>query len=161
MEAVTVASGLTLAAGVADADVIAVGMGPGVVGTGTPLGHTGLEAAGLLDTAAALGGRPVLCVRASSGDRRIRHQGLSHHSDTVMRLGCVRPHVAPVPDDLRRRHDVSCVEIDVPTIGEVVDALDAFDLRVTTMDRGPGDDELFFVAAAAAARVAALLHDDA
>ena len=52
------ASGLGLAAHVLDADAVVVGMGPGVVGTGTRLGTTGIEVAPILDSVAAMGGRP-------------------------------------------------------------------------------------------------------
>ena len=71
LEAVTVASALGLAAHVLDADAIVVGMGPGVVGTGTRLGTTGIEVAPILDTVAALGGTPG-AVRAGLGRRPAR-----------------------------------------------------------------------------------------
>ena len=71
---------------VAGADVVVAGMGPGVVGTGTTLGTTAVEAAAIVDAAAGLGGCPVLCARVSAGDERSRHQGLSHHTRTVMDL---------------------------------------------------------------------------
>jgi hypothetical protein len=142
LEAVTVASALCLAKHVAEANVAIVGMGPGVVGTGTGLGTTALEAAGVLDTAAALGGRPILCVRASDGDERERHQGTSHHSETVQRLARVE---VTAPDATTARH------LDVAAI------LEGAGMRVTTMGRGPSEDPLFFATAAAAA-VAAAMH---
>lgn len=151
LEAVGVASGLALARHVGKADVTVVGMGPGVVGTGHALGTTALEAAPILDTAAALGGHPVLCVRASDGDQRPRHQGVSHHTKTVLDL--VRSRVdVPVPHALfdevepwQHRH--ACVTVaDVDGGALVRDA----GMQVTTMGRGPDDDPLFFAAAAAA-----------
>jgi hypothetical protein len=140
LEAVTVASGLCLAKHVARADVAVVGMGPGVVGTGTGLGTTALEAASVLDTSGALGGRPILCVRASDGDHRERHLGTSHHAETVLRLARVE---VEAPDDTTARH------LDVRAI------LDAAGVAVTTMGRTPNDDPLFFRTAAAAAVAAA------
>ena len=62
----TCPSALALARHALDADITVVAMGPGVVGTGTRLGTTALEAAPALDAAAALGGQPVLCARVSS-----------------------------------------------------------------------------------------------
>ena len=47
-----------------------VAMGPGVVGTSSPLGTTALEVAGILDAAAALGGTPIAVLRMSDGDPR-------------------------------------------------------------------------------------------
>jgi hypothetical protein len=140
LEAVTVASALCLARHVARADVAVVGMGPGVVGTGTALGTTALEAAAVLDTAAALGGRPILCVRASDGDQRPRHQGTSHHATTVLRLTRVE---VEAPDATTARH------LDVAAI------LDGAGISVTTMGRAPSEDPLFFATAAAAAVAAA------
>ncbi|HEX7136106.1 MAG TPA: DUF3866 family protein [Iamia sp.] len=149
-EAVTIPSGLAVARGALEADVIVAGMGPGVVGTGSRLGFTGLDQATILDSAAWLGGAPVMCVRASSGDGRDRHQGVSHHSLTV--LDAVRSRVdVPVPVgtppiDGPARHEV--VEHEVPDVAAV---LDAAGLRITTMGRGPDEDPLFFRVAAAAA----------
>lgn len=155
-EAVTIPSGLAVAAGALGADVIVAGMGPGVVGTGSRLGFTGLDQATILDSTAWLGGRPVTCLRASDGDGRERHQGVSHHSLTVLdatRSGVDVPvpaGLAPLPDDAR--HTV--VEVDPPDVAAV---LGAADLRITTMGRGPDQDPLFFqVAAAAAVHAAAL-----
>ena len=45
-------------------------MGPGVVGTGTLLGHTALEQGQILDAANALGGRSIVCLRISFADER-------------------------------------------------------------------------------------------
>ncbi|HET8930717.1 MAG TPA: DUF3866 family protein [Acidimicrobiales bacterium] len=157
-EAVGVPSALTLACHDAGADLVVVGMGPGVVGTSHRLGTTALEAAPILDTAEALGGRGVLCVRASEGDGRARHRGMSHHSATILDL--VRSRVTvPVPPKLRAeldpwqdRHRI--VEVDGV---DAIDLLDRAGLRVTTMGRGPDEDRLFFDTAAAAGRCAAAM----
>lgn len=152
-EAVTVPSGLAVAAGALAADVVVAGMGPGVVGTGSRLGFTGLDQATVLDAAAWLGGRPVMALRASDGDGRERHRGISHHSLTV--LDAVRSGVeVAVPAGQAGlglvegppRHEV--VEVEVPDVAAV---LDAAGLRITTMGRGPAEDPLFFRVAAAAA----------
>lgn len=155
LEAVTVASGLALAAHVLRADVAIVTMGPGVVGTGTPLGTTAIEVAGVLDTATALGGRPVAVARMSDGDPRSRHQGLSHHTRTALDLTRSAVTVAAPPGvelQVASRHRVVAA-----TPVEVAALLDAHRLQVTTMGRGPEADPLFFDAAAAAGTVAASL----
>jgi predicted DNA-binding transcriptional regulator YafY len=153
LEAVTVASALVLARHAASCGLAVVGMGPGVVGTGTTLGTTSVEVASVLDTAAALGGRPIAAVRASSADRRDRHQGVSHHTRTALDL--VRSSVAvAVPERglySSARHEV--VEIDP---GDVPAALAEHGLRVTSMSRGPEDDPLFYAAAGAAGALAAI-----
>ena len=147
LEAVPVASALTLAAGPAAADAIIVAMGPGVVGTGTTYGTTAIEAASVLDTADALGGTPVLCVRASSGDERERHRGVSHHSLTAIRLALVSALVA-LPPERSPLDGTVPVAVEVPPIAEI---LADTGLRITTMGRSIDADQLFFDAAACAA----------
>jgi hypothetical protein len=133
-------------------------MGPGVVGTATGLGTTGVEVAPVLDAAAALGGVPLICLRLSSADGRDRHRGLSHHSRTALDL--VRSSVrVPVPADavdlvagLDERHQLQPVE--TPDVGA---QLAERGLVVTTMGRGPADDPAFFAACGAAGVAAAEL----
>lgn len=160
-EAVGVPSALALARHDAGADLVVVGMGPGVVGTAHRLGTTALEAAPILDTTEALGGRGVLCVRASEGDDRARHRGVSHHSATVLDLVRSRVTVPVTPrslDELEPWHDRHrIVEIaDVDATG----LLARSGLRVTTMGRRPDQDRLFFDTAAAAGRCAAAMVAD-
>lgn len=164
LEALNVPSALTAARHLLGAEIIVVTMGPGVAGTASKLGYTALEVAPILDAAAWLGGRPIACLRCSSGDGRDRHRGVSHHSATA--LEAVRSEIdVPVPPTLdpgllptgRHRWPV----VDPGPIGEQLAALD---LRVTTMGRGIEEDALFFEAAAAAGRFAAEVleagHDD-
>jgi hypothetical protein len=151
LEAVGVHSALALARHAAGADAAIVAMGPGVVGTGSGLGTTALEVATALDAAASLGGRPVACVRASNGDARARHRGVSHHTATALGLAHAEVTV-PVPASLAAhpalaRHGHPVVAVEVPDVGPL---LEARGLRVTTMGRGPAEDPLFFAAAAAA-----------
>ena len=67
-------------------DAVVCAIGPGIVGTGTRLGHGGLAAAEAANAAAALGGRPVVAARVSDGDPRERHRGVSHHTRAVLGL---------------------------------------------------------------------------
>ena len=69
-EAVNIYSGLAAARAVLGADVIIAGMGPGIVGTGTPLGFSGIEQAGIIHAAEALEGRPIAVLRLSFADAR-------------------------------------------------------------------------------------------
>jgi len=146
LEAVSMPSALALARHVAEADLVIVGMGPGVVGTGSSLGTTAVEAAWAVDSVAALGGRAALCVRASEADPRGRHRGISHHSATVLRLARTRP-ALPLPPDLAGEVD-GAVAVEPP---DVVKVLENLDLRViTSMGRGPAEDPMFFATAGAA-----------
>ena len=153
LEAVTVASALGLAAHTLHADAIIVGMGPGVVGTGTRLGTTAIEVAPILDTVVALGGTPIMCVRASDGDPRGRHEGISHHTITSATLTSARPWVAPVPPEAS---ELPGVRIAPTTEGPDAARLMADSgIAVTTMGRSVAEDPLFFAASVAAGAVAA------
>ncbi|MEJ7585503.1 MAG: DUF3866 family protein, partial [Acidimicrobiales bacterium] len=156
LQAVTVASALTLALGVLGADVIIVAMGPGVVGTGSALGTTALEVADILGSATGLGATPIICLRVSDGDSRERHRGVSHHTLTALAHTPVAVTVA-VPDVVAdeelavpARHRIERVR---PP--DVAALLAGHGLRVTTMGRGPIEEPRFFAACAAAGAVAA------
>lgn len=139
-EAVSLPSAL-LVARWAGADAVVCGMGPGVVGTGTTFGTSAVEVAGILDATVALGGRALVVARASDADARERHQGVSHHTKTALRL---TSHQATVPDPTEWPVDVGRV-------------LHAAGLHVTTMGRGPVDDPAFFAwSGAAGAALAAM-----
>ncbi len=154
LEAVSVHGALALARHRLQADAIVAGMGPGIVGTGTALGTTALEAVGVLDAAAAMGGVPILALRMSLADPRARHSGLSHHSTTVLRLARRGVRVAVPPGfDLA----LDGQEVDVVEPPDMALALGAHHVNVTTMGRGPEDDPVFFAAAGAAGSLAARL----
>jgi len=154
LEAVTVPSGLGLARHVLHADAIVVGMGPGVVGTGTALGTTAIEVAPILDSVARLGGTPILCIRASDADSRPRHRGISHHTGTILRLTSTQPWVAPIPPEVADLDGVRVHEVDPP---DPADLLDRSGMAVTTMGRDVTEDPVFFRAAASAGALAAAL----
>lgn len=157
LEAVALPSALGLARHVLEADAVVVGMGPGVVGTGTDLGTTAVEAAGILDVAERRGGTPVLCVRASDGDPRPRHRGISHHVRTILELTHTSPLVADVPEEAGHLQGVRPVPMgELPDPGEL---LARAGMSVTTMGRDHTEDPLFFTASVAAGALAARLAD--
>jgi hypothetical protein len=122
-------------------------VGPGIVGTGTALGHGALAAADVANAASALGGRPVLAPRVSFGDDRERHRGLSHHTRAVLDL-ILGDVTVPWPSGLDTP-DLEVVEVDVSGWEEACAGL-----PLSHMGRGPGDDPWFFAAAFAAGRLA-------
>ncbi|MBW3615367.1 MAG: DUF3866 family protein [Actinobacteria bacterium] len=139
VEAVNVHSGLALARHLG-ADAVIAGIGPGVVGTGTRLGHTGLDVVTILDATSALGGTAILAERVSEGDPRERHRGVSHHTDTARELTSATP------------LDTAAALDQTPDVGAL---LAARGLRVTSMGRGPEEDPVFFQWCGAAGVVAA------
>src|ERR1019366_7999514 len=54
------------------------GPGPGIVGSGSPLGHGGMSALDSAHASLALGCSTLLVARMSSGDDRVRHRRISH-----------------------------------------------------------------------------------
>ena len=160
-EVVNVFSALAIARHVARADVAIVVMGPGIVGTNSTLGFTGIEVGSVLDATHGLGGAPIACVRASDADDRDRHRGVSHHTITTLtvatqsRVTVALPMVEPRVDiDLRAdleaagitaRHDVL-----TRPIPDVLALFAAHDLHVTSMGRPAAADPILFQCAAAA-----------
>jgi Protein of unknown function (DUF3866) len=130
-------------------DVALVGPGPGILGSDSALGHGGLVALDSLHTALALGCPTVLVARMSEGDSRPRHQGLSHHSMTVLRL-LLAPVTVAIPEgielDAGPRHDVRTASADLS-------GYRASGLPARTMGRDLDEDRLFFAAALAAGAV--------
>jgi Protein of unknown function (DUF3866) len=170
-EAVSIFSALAVARHVALADVAVVAMGPGIVGTNTRLGFSGMEVGPILDAAVALGGVPIAALRASFADPRERHLGLSHHSATALRLACrervrialprvggeqeARLRADLAAEGLDRRHEV--VDVDPP---DVLALFDAHGLDVVSMGRPAADDPMLFATAGAAGVLAAQLRPE-
>jgi hypothetical protein len=123
-------------------------IGPGIVGTGSFLGHGGLAAAEAANAATALGGRPILAPRVSFAEGRERHQGLSHHTRAVIELALGDVIVA-WPDGLDEPVDVGVIPVDVDGWRDACAGL-----PLASMGRVPEEDPWFFAAAFAAGRLA-------
>lgn len=165
-EAVSIFSALAVARHVARADVAVVAMGPGIVGTNTRLGFSGMEVGPILDATVALGGLPIAALRVSFADPRERHWGLSHHSATALRLACRERVRIPIPcvggpEEARLRSDLAAagidrrhnlVDVDPP---DVLALFASYGLDVVSMGRPAADDPVLFAAAGAAGVLAA------
>lgn len=169
LESVNVYSGL-IAAKAAGADIAVVTMGPGIVGTGTAFGFTGIEQGEIINAVNVLGGKAVAALRASFADPRPRHRGVSHHSLTVLGRVALSPAIVALPQltpkeaavidnqltaaGIREKHEMQKVDSE-PALA----LLQQWGIRVTTMGRDINQDRAFFLAAGAAGIVAAnLLH---
>ena len=144
VQCVNVVSALAWAAG-ERFDVVVCSIGPGIVGTGTRLGHGAVAAAEAANAASALAGSPVVAARVSDGDDRPRHRGVSHHTRAALALCLGRVAVAwpagwEAPAWLDGR-----VEVDTRGWREECEGL-----PLAHMGRGPDDDPRFFEAAYAA-----------
>jgi Protein of unknown function (DUF3866) len=165
-EAVTIFSALAIARHVADADVAVVVMGPGIVGTDTRLGFSGMELGSVLDAAAGLGGVPIACLRASLVDARDRHRGISHHTLTALTTGCRSRVVVALPAvgggaEAQLRSDLAAADVaarhDVVAVAppDVLTLFAAHGLDVLSMGRPAAVDPILFQCAAAAGVLAA------
>src|SRR5205085_1715688 len=67
-------------------DAAVCGPGPGIVGSGSALGHGGMAALDSAHVALALGCPALLVARLSGADARARHRPISHHTLTVLDL---------------------------------------------------------------------------
>jgi hypothetical protein len=148
VECVGVESALAWSAG-AGYQAVVCSIGPGIVGTGSRLGHGGLAAAEAVNAGAALGGSPVLAARVSTADERERHRGVSHHTEAVLRL-CAEgvlvawPAGLEAPDWVKPRREVEVAGWEDACAG----------LPLSHMGRGPDEEPWFFAAAYAAGRLA-------
>ncbi len=145
---VSAASALAWAAG-AGFEAVVCAIGPGIVGTGSFLGHGGVAAAAAANAAGALGGTAILAARVSQADARERHRGLSHHTRAALALSLAAVMLAWPRGLEPPGGEIEVEEVDVDGWRERCTGL-----PLETMGRGPGDDPWFFAAAFAAGRLA-------
>ncbi|HEX7714840.1 MAG TPA: DUF3866 family protein [Bacillota bacterium] len=170
LESVSIPSALITAKTVGKADLIIVALGPGIVGTGTPLGFSGVESSWVIDLTVRLGGTALAVPRISQADPRLRHYGLSHHTRTVLQLASNPAKLALsrlIPPDLQQHileqlrnsgllnrddwywvNDLSAEEL-----------FTAYGIKVKTMGRDIHQDTAFFQTSVAAGFLAAQAHD--
>lgn len=160
-EAVNIYTGLIAAKRVAEADVIVVGMGPGIVGTDTTYGFTGVEQGEIINAVNILEGRPIAVPRISFADPRERHTGISHHTITVLsKIALTRAVVVlPKTDSVKEhfintqllKHGVKGLHDFVMEDGEpALKLMTEHGIKVTTMGRQVDEDREYFLTAGAA-----------
>jgi hypothetical protein len=135
-------------AGARGYDAIVCAVGPGIVGTGSHLGHGALSAAEVANAARVLGGTPVIAARYSDADPRERHRGVSHHTRAILEL-CLGDPVVAWPAGLTAPEGHEHDEVEVGDWREACKGL-----PLEHMGRGPEEDPWFFASAFAAGRLA-------
>ncbi len=162
-EAVNLYSALLAARHVLEADVTIVAIGPGIPGTATPFGHSGVAQGQALNAASALEGTPVAVLRLSFADERPRHVPVSHQTLTALGAVTLAPVLVAVPD---------LPDPLGPAVDAALDAAgiwtrhqrrqvrfgtlpDTHGVQTRTMGRTADDDPAFFYAAAAGGVLAA------
>ncbi len=156
LECTNIYTGLIAAKEILKGDISIITMGPGIVGTGTKYGFSGIEQGYILDAINTLGGKAILSPRISFRDSRERHNGISHHTRTVLSEIAKTPGdiVFPVLDDdklnlinkqidlldLNRKHNI------IFRSGENINkAMEKFELDITTMGRNYKEDKEYFL----------------
>ena len=160
-EAVNIYTGLIAAKEVIEADVVIVTLGPGIVGTGTKYGFSGIEQGEIINAVNILGGKPIAIPRISFTDPRERHTGISHHTLTVLGKIAVTPclvvlpYMNPVKENFVNKQLMKSgaalehrivMEDGEPALQYLIEK----DIVVTTMGRSMSQDKEYFLTAGAA-----------
>jgi hypothetical protein len=165
IECVNLYSALEAAVKVAKADDIFISQGPGVVGTGTERGFSGMQLIHWLHTVYSSGGRPIVIPRIQTGDARERHYGLSHHTTYPLAYHALVPAYIPIPylkdsnpfhrvlqeqiKILQERHYVEYVDVQ-EIKDQLREALKWYEKPIRTMGRDFLQEPYFFYTVAAA-----------
>lgn len=146
-------------------------MGPGIAGTGTKYGFTGIEQGPILDAVRKLGGNPIAIPRISFADLRERHRGISHHAITIFKeIVNVNVNIPVTIYDKEKfdyikkqvkdnklfdKHNIIYLENN-----KCKEDLDYFNLKARSMGRNYEQDKEFFDAASTAAYYLMEVCDD-
>ena len=154
-ECINIYTALITAKEVLKADAVFVSMGPGIAGTGTKYGFTGIEQGQILDAVSQLGGTPYAIPRVSFGDKRERHVGVSHHSITILneivnkkvniifniidkdRKNLIENQLGSF--SIYRKHNVRYINYE-----KTLDDINYYGMKVRTMGRRYEEDKEFF-----------------
>lgn len=156
LECVNIYTGLIAAKEVLKGDVTIITMGPGIVGTGTKYGFSGIEQGQIIDAINTLSGRAIIVPRISFKDPRERHIGISHQTRTVLSeiAKTTGQIVIPILDENKAeiiRSQISKLDLDkkfdiiYENGEEIINAMNHFNLRTTTMGRDYQEDREFFL----------------
>ncbi|MTI48178.1 DUF3866 family protein [Sporosalibacterium faouarense] len=167
-ECVNIYTGLITSKEVLESDITIIAMGPGIVGTGTRYGYSGIEQGSILDAVNALGGKSIAIPRITFSDNRDRHRGISHHTLTVLnkitfsKCDLVLPILSEEKNlfiekqinntKISSKHNILYQE------GEnIKEALDFYNLKTTTMGRNYNQDKDYFISLGAVGKYAVAL----
>lgn len=156
-EAINYKTALIFAKECLDADVVFISMGPGITGTGTKYGFSGVDQANIIDCINLFKGKAIMIPRVSFADKRNRHYGFSHHMITILRdLTFTK---AYIPLNIQDKEKLDYVkkqikENNLDNKNEFIylkeditkKALDYYGMKVKSMGRNYFDDEEFFKA---------------
>lgn len=161
-ETINIYTALIAAYNLLKSDIAIVAMGPGITGTGTKYGFSGIEQGAIMDAVNTLGGRPIFIPRISFSDLRERHRGISHHSITILKEIAKTPVEIAIPKieaqklnyiqnqirehDIDKKHEIIYIE----DTQKVLKNIQHYQYKLTTMGRTIEQDLEFFLTAGSA-----------
>lgn len=156
LECINIYTGLIASKEIQKSDVTIICMGPGIVGTGTKYGFTGIEQGYIIDAINNLGGRAITVPRISFKDKRERHYGISHHTITILsEITNTKSYlVLPYLDDNKQKYLVDQIKKSkinqkhciVFKNGDNVNyAMNKYNLNTRSMGRSIEDDADYFI----------------
>ena len=152
-ETVNIFSALAVANEVINADLVIVGMGPGIVGTSTKYGFSGVENAFIEKAVRILKGKSIIVPRVSFADTRKRHLGISHHSITLLTelitdsIELALPNIDYLQNQIDKNNLFNRHKLDFYSIDRVKIILEESKFSFNSMGRALKDDPLFFITA--------------
>ena len=168
LETTNIYTGLIAAKEILQGDITIISMGPGIVGTGTKYGFTGIEQGNNINAINNLRGRAIVVPRISFKDKRERHRGISHHTLTILseitntsskvimpilekeRDTYIRKQIENL--NIQKKHEIFFED------GEnILKALEYFNINITTMGRSIDEDLEYFITLGAVGKYAAKL----
>ncbi len=164
-ECINIYTGLITAKEVIKSDITIVCMGPGIVGTGTKYGFSGIEQGYILNAVSILKGSGFAIPRISFSDKRDRHRGISHHTITALSETTLSRCNVVLPILTKNKNSFIETQLDQTEIrnkhniiyedgANIINALNHFKLNVTTMGRGYNDDTDYFISLGAVGKAA-------
>lgn len=170
-ECINIYTGLITSKEITNSDVTIVCMGPGIVGSGTKYGFSGIEQGRIIDDVNILGGLSYGIPRISFADKRKRHKGISHH--TLTSLGKISQTkcnlVVPILNDeknkiIKKQINDEKIHLKHNIIyedgSEIKNALDYFNLKVCTMGRDYNNDKDYFISLGAVGKASVKCLED-
>ncbi|MGE5632485.1 MAG: DUF3866 family protein [Caulobacteraceae bacterium] len=157
LECINIYTALIASKEICHADAAVVCMGPGITGTNTKFGFSGIEQGYIIDAVNKLGGKAVAVPRISFSDKRSRHYGISHHSRLVLGSLCYSKAQIAIPQFNDSRDDILQIQLLESGIGQKHDVM-YFDSReiekvllkeqpiLSTMRRTFEEDKEYFIA---------------
>jgi hypothetical protein len=164
LDCINIYNGLIAAKKILKCDIAVVTMGPGIVGTGTQFGFSGIEQGSIIDAVNNLGGRAIAVPRISFADSRKRHKGISHHTQTVLEKTCNTVALVGIPYFEESKIDYIKSQIENTTIHKkhnimyvppegIMEILQKSNIRMATMGRSLEQDKEYFITAGIAGKL--------